>query len=212
MPGRVVISMNARTEGVYHRPGCCYAGKIRPKSKRIVKKKEAQAKGYRPCKYCCGICGYYRSRSDLFAKWNKVLHIEFSCLSRQNRLCVRTQNGLWQIRQNSEGIYALYHLNNFCADVPTRELMNRSYHRQNDVAETGSVGQLIGYIYRHDQALAIIKDDYHKLPQDTRRQKIYYQQAREREKRRSMRRVDAWFKMMDKKRGDSIHEETVLYY
>lgn len=211
MSGRVVISMNTHGDSIYHRPGCYYEARIWPKGKKFVKKGEAQARGYRPCKYCCGICGYYRSHGDLFAKWSRVLHMEFTCLSRQDRLCVRTQDGLWQIRQNCEGIYALYHLNHFRADVPTRELANRSYHRQNDVPETGSVGQLIGYIYRHDQAMAIIKDDYHKLPQDTRQQKIYYQQARDRERRRSIRRVDKWFRRMDKKRGDSLREETAQY-
>lgn len=73
------------------------------------------------------------------------------------------------------------------------------YHLQMDVPWEQSPYKHIKYIYRHDEAKKIEKEDYRNLPQKTKREKHYYQQAKRREQRKSTRRVMNIFEQLERK-------------
>ena len=86
--------------------------------------------------------------------------------------------------------YSLYHLNHFDPSLTTERMIHSTFHRQNDVRPSSSPNQLIRYILKHDEAMKIIADDYRKLPQNTRKEKKYYEIAKRRDRRQKGRRVN----------------------
>lgn len=200
---KVVVSMDQRKSSVYHRYGCRYAERIRYKNQMIVARGDARQQGYRACKCCCGLGGDLRAQINArnVDKWQETMHVALTYDKRHDRLFVRTRRGFWQIRSVDGGeLYLLYHLNHFDELFTTQYMMKQSFHRQTDVKQTASLGGLIKYIYRHDQAKEIMDVDYRNLPRSTKRQKKYYRQAKKREQRRSIRRVDELFAMLDRER------------
>ena len=78
--------------------------------------------------------------------------------------------------------------------------MKRNFHRQVDVDTTTRINKIIKYIADHDKAKKIIEENWRKLPKQTKKQKDYYKQARKRERRKSIRRVDDIFKQLEEER------------
>ena len=85
--------------------------------------------------------------------------------------------------------YRLYHLNTFDGSLPTEQMMHGRYHQQKDVKLSASPNSILHYIVKHDEAMKIIEVDYRKLPQNTRKEKKYYEKARNREGRRKKRQL-----------------------
>lgn len=75
------------------------------------------------------------------------------------------------------------------------------YHRQGDMAEASTIMKYLKYIRAHDDFKQMMPKDYHKMPQSTKRQKAYYKAAKQREVRKSARRVDNLFTMIERKEG-----------
>lgn len=71
-----------------------------------------------------------------------------------------------------------------------KEIVSGSYHLQYDVKPIGYLMSILEYVVKHDQARANAQEDYHKLNQDSRKQKKYYEQAKRKEERRAAFRVD----------------------
>nr|WP_300840197.1 hypothetical protein [uncultured Acetatifactor sp.] len=57
------------------------------------------------------------------------------------------------------------------------------------------------YIKEHDRFKQNAPKDYRKLPQSTERQKRYYRTAKKREEKRSAKRLDSLFLMIEKQEG-----------
>lgn len=200
---KVIVSMDQRKNSVYHRYGCRYAERIGTKNQMIIPRGEARRRGYHTCKCCFGVGNDLREqiRNGSVDRWANTMHVAITYDDRCDRLFVRTRCGFWQIRPIDGGeLYLLYHLNHFDAQVTTKDMMRQSFHRQTDVKHTASLDSLIRYIYRHDQAKEIMEVDYRMLPKATKRQKKYYKQAKKREQRRRIRRVDELFAMLDQER------------
>ena len=87
--------------------------------------------------------------------------------------------------------------------MPLEQAIQGDYHRQGDVEPAESLLKLIRYIADHDKAILIIRDDYRKLPQSTKRQKKYYRQAERRvkrlEQRQSRQRMEDLFREIEEK-------------
>lgn len=75
------------------------------------------------------------------------------------------------------------------------------YHIQADVPRNQSPYKHLQYIAKHDEAKKIEQIDYKNLPQRTKKQKKYYRQAENREKRKSVRRVWDLFAELEAKEG-----------
>ena len=63
------------------------------------------------------------------------------------------------------------------------------YHRPVDAGENSHPAKYLKYISGHDRSKKIMEQDYHLLPQRSNKEKMYYNQARKREARKSTRRV-----------------------
>lgn len=196
----VIISAASAKHIVYHRKSCYYAKRIRPENKRGIPLKRIMAtEGACPCKYCCGLYKDVRAHKRQMDLWSKNLQMEFTFVKNANRLYIRTDAGFWQIVPSREGItYYLYHSNNYSRNTETAAMMKWRFHRQGDVAETASLEDIVHYIHLHDEAKKTIADNYHKLPRSTKKQKQYYLQARKRDRREKLRRLDALFDQVEK--------------
>lgn len=75
------------------------------------------------------------------------------------------------------------------------------FHRQKDCAPATSLNKIIFYIAKHDKAKQIIKDDYKKLPKSTKRERKYYNHAKQKMKKRESRdkmyRLDQIYKELE---------------
>ena len=199
----VIISKNSKLK-IYHTWDCMYAKRIEHKYKRIWPKEKAESKGYKPCSWCGGIHGTY-----LFLKNNpkatvrELQEMKLSYDKDNEAICFRTDIGFWKIRKERFGEgFKLFHLNRSCFEpyASDRELMKRYFHRQVDLDTTTKIGKIIKYIADHDKAKKIMQQDWHNLPKQTKKQRDYYKQARKRERRKSIRRVDDIFKQLEEER------------
>ena len=85
---------------------------------------------------------------------------------------ISTENGFWKFFMKDDlGKYVLYHRNVYEKGMPFIAATKGDFHRQADVKADESMANLVKYVVAHDEAKAIIKDDYRKLPQQTRQQK-----------------------------------------
>ena len=75
------------------------------------------------------------------------------------------------------------------------------YHRQGDRADSSTILKYLKYIKAHDEFKQMMPQDYHQTPQSTKQQKAYYRAAKKREVRRSIRRMDKLFAMIERKEG-----------
>ena len=85
--------------------------------------------------------------------------------------------------------YRLYHLNNFDQALTTEQMMHGKYHHQADVKLSTSPNSIITYIIKHDEAKKIIAVDYRNLPQNSRKEKKYYNIAKKRDHRQKRRQL-----------------------
>ncbi len=115
--------------------------------------------------------------------------ISHSFNSDNNVLYLWTDIGFWKVQEKND-LFVLYHKNHYVQDIPFEEMSMGKYHRQTDLGATKSLGRIIKYIVDHDRAKAIMQDDYRNLPQTTKRQKMYYNRVKKKEKDKSIRRTD----------------------
>lgn len=198
----VTISKNSKLK-IYHARDCMYAKRIDQKYKRIWPKEKALSKGYKPCSWCGGIHGTYLFLRD-YPKANvrELQDLKLSYDRDAKSICFRTDIGFWKVREKWGEGYKLFHLNRNCFDpkVSDHELMKRNFHRQVDVDTTTRINKIIKYIADHDKAKKIMEENWRNLPKQTKKQKDYYKQARKRERRKSIRRVDDIFKQLEEER------------
>lgn len=185
---------------VYHRPECRYAKKIYKRNRVQMNWEEAEWKGYRPCKYCDGAVFIYNlelGNIEYFAE-QYTLNVDL----KDNKIYVRTDVGCWKIvyRKSSQK-FILLHRNYVNGRINIDEVENAPYHRQGDMAEAGSIMKYLKYIQKHDEFKQNMPSDLHQMPQDTKLQKAYYRSAKRREEKRSARRLDNLFLMIERKEG-----------
>lgn len=186
---------------VYHEDWCIYVprkalfGKLKMWHKAT--KEEATQAGYKPCKWCCGMHGLYLKLKE--QNWHTDLHLCFE--KEHGRICFRTDHGFWNVRKGDNGLFWLYHLNHdaFDPNLSDTELMKRKHHRQKDVKETENLNYIMNYISKHDRMRPIVESDWRKLPKTTKKKRKYYEQAKKREQRKAMRRLD---KIFDQLKGE----------
>ena len=184
--GDVIVSQE---EGrVYHELWCPYVNRIRKKKKKQMDESTAIRKGYRECKFCRSVRGIaykYRNSSDMHVVYDSV----------DNALCVRTDVGFWKLlwREESQN-WHLYHQNHrgwksFDSNLPDKELMRGSFHRQVDVAPTIGIGKVLTYIRSHDKNYKIAETDIRQMKKRTPKQRDHYRRQKARKKRESVKNV-----------------------
>lgn len=196
----MIISNRSRHK-VYHRESCPYGNRIDKKYRRYVSEQEAKDRGYEECSWCGGLHGAYlnlRGNSNYYIRTKQPMRFYWD--SEFKGLCVETKVGFWKILKSwNTGKYALYHLNRtvFESKKTAKERMNGRHHRQGDVDQTDSIPGLLHYISEHDKAKRIMQEkDYRSLPQKTKQQKKYYNQAKKKARREQHRRIDQLFEQI----------------
>ena len=185
---KVMLSTTSRSK-VFHLGGCPYDKRIRYINREEVSRAEAIHMGYRACKFCSTMRGYHHIDSRYLKQNTGKCGAQFTLAADTDTLYIRTDVGFWKIFAKPGMQYRLYHLNKFDGAKSTEEMMHGKYHHQKDVKPTASPGSIIQYIIKHDEAKKIIADDYRKLPQNSRREKKYYQIARNRNERQKRRQL-----------------------
>lgn len=185
---------------VYHRPECRYADKIRKKNRIKMNWEDAEWKGYRPCKCCDGIEFLYKLEMEKIRRYAEQFNIDVDLKDR--KVYVRTDAGCWKIIYKiRDQRFILLHRNYVNGRVRLEDAEKAPFHRQGDMPEAGSIMKYLKYIKEHDEFRQNAPKDYRELPQDTQRQKLYYRAAKKREERRSAKRLDSLFLLIEKQEG-----------
>ncbi len=183
---------------VYHRTNCIYAKRILPQNHISMNVKQAEKHHYQECKYCAGLAGEVRTKNEKIKEWQNKYQMEIVYQKETDTLYMRTEVGFWKIfKKWGEGKYVLHHLNVYKSDMSFFEASHGDYHRQSDVKGYEEIDEIIKYIADHDRAKVIIMDDYRKLPTSTKKQKKYYRQAKNRDRRQSYKRMHELFAMIE---------------
>lgn len=197
--GMRVMSRQA-TGMVYHRAECRYVKQINEKNRVKVEWEDAEWKGYRPCRCCDGAVFLYHLEEEeiaLFARQHN-LDVDF----KDYKIYVRTDVGCWKIiYKRSMQKFILLHRNYVKGHIRLDEVENAPYHRQGDMADSGSIMKYLRYIQKHDAFKKNMPADLCQMPKDTKLQKAYYKSAKRREEKQSARRLDRLFLMIEQKEG-----------
>lgn len=185
---------------VYHRPECRYARRICKKNQIRMKWEDAERKGYCPCKRCDGIDFLYKMEKEKIEKYAEQFHIDVDFKDR--KIYVRTDAGCWKIIYKIRNQkFILLHRNYVNGRIDLEDADKAPFHRQGDMSEAGSIMKYLRYIKEHDEFKQNAQKDYRKLPQDTKRHKMYYRTAKKREEKQSAKRLDALFLLIEKQEG-----------
>ena len=184
----VMLSTTSRNK-VFHLSGCPYDNRIRYYNREDVKRDQALHMGYRPCKYCSSTQAYYRIRQSFLKKMTRQYGTQFTFAPDTDTLYIRTDVGFWKMYTKRDLQYRLYHLNNFDQALTTEQMMHGKYHHQADVKLSTSPNSIITYIIKHDEAKKIIAVDYRNLPQNSKKEKKYYNMAKKRDHRQKRRQL-----------------------
>lgn len=184
---------------VYHKCGCMYANRIKL-SNRVMKSRDKISKRYRECKCCAGLKGGIHTHRRAIRRWSEKNNMVFTYHKASDTLYIETEMGFWKLFLKPElGMYLLYHRNTYTQGMKFSVAKNGEFHRQGDVRATDSLESIVEYIIAHERAKKIIAVDYRKLPQQSRKQKMYYRAAERRDRRKQMQRMDMLFAMIEGK-------------
>lgn len=183
---------------VYHRPECKYVRKIRKQNSLQMDWKDAEWKGYRPCRCCDGAVYLYKMEKETIDRYADQFHMDVDL--KDSKIYVRTDNGCWKIVYKiKEQRFILLHRNYANGRIRLEDVEKAPFHRQCDVPDAGSIMKYLKYIRQHDEYKKVAPKDYHQMPKYTRRQKSYYHAAKKRAERRDARRVDHLFCIIEGK-------------
>ena len=201
----VYISLNAdKNNKVYHKQGCFYEKRMKPKYRLGIDKVKARRQHFRECKYCAGLQGEVNIRRQTLNK--KENDIKLSYDKKTDTVYIETAIGFWKVYRDSEnGKYNLFHRNKYYKNMDIEVAKRGEYHRQRDVKSTESFEKILNYVIAHDKAKQIIREDYRKLPRTTKRQKKYYEIAKKRERKKEIirvyKRIDDLFSIVESQNG-----------
>lgn len=200
--GKMGMRMMSRGSAgkVYHRLECRYARKIYKKNRMQMDWEDAERKGYRPCRCCDGAEFLYHleiGNIECFAEQHN-LKVDL----KNHKIYVRTDVGCWKIvYKRSIQKFILLHRNYTNDHIGLDEVENAPFHRQGDMPESGNIMKYLKYIKEHDEFKRNMPADYRQMPRDTKQQKAYYRAAKRRSERRSAKRMDRLFALIERREG-----------
>ena len=185
---------------VYHRAECRYVKRIRKKNRIQMRWEDAEWKGYRPCRYCNGIEFLYKLEKEAIERYAEQFNLNVDL--RDRKIYVRTEVGCWKIiYKYRDQRFILLHRNYVKGRIALEDVEKAPFHRQGDMSEAGSIMKYLKYIKEHDEFKQKAPKDYRKLPQDTERHRRYYRAAKKREEKRSAKRLDRLFHLIETQEG-----------
>lgn len=185
---------------VYHRPECRYARRISEKNQMRMKWEDAEWRGYRPCRCCDGMRFLYKIEKDKIERYTEHFPMDVDLIV--NTLYVRTDAGCWKIIYKiRDQRFILLHRNYANGRISLEEADKAPFHRQRDMAESGSIMKYIKYIRAHDAFRQKNISDYRQMPRDSKKQERYYQAAKRRAQKRGAQKMDQLFRMIESREG-----------
>jgi hypothetical protein len=184
----------SRESDIYHRPNCKYTQLIKHKNEIVLPWEDAKNSGYHACRHCNNMSFMYSNEKQVI-NWNEQNRkMEFRY--QNGILYVKTEMGCWKLvyTRGAEQI-ALYHRNTRQRPLDFKHPEQDRYHQQRDQLYFRNIALALNYIYEHDKFRAAEKRGDNKIFY---RKEKYRKQAKKREQRASLRRVDRLFQMIEK--------------
>ena len=188
---------------IYHRPSCKYVYFMKPSNKEKLLWEDAKRCG-RPCRHCNSM-SFLCTEERKTIEWNtENRNMEFKY--KDGMLYVKTKVGCWKLvyARNMEQI-ALYHRNSRQAELDFKHPEKDRYHQQRDQLYFNNIAQALNYIYDHDKYKAAVQRGDKRIVY---KNKKYEKQAKRRERKAALRRVDRLFDMIEKER---LEKEQVMH-
>lgn len=188
---------------IYHRPSCKYVYFMKPSNKEKLLWEDAKRCG-RPCRHCNSM-RFLCTEERKTIEWNtENRNMEFKY--KDGLLYVKTKVGCWKLvyARNMEQI-ALYHRNSRQAELDFKHPEKDRYHQQRDQLYFNNIAQALNYIYDHDKYRAAVQRGDKRIVY---KNKKYEKQAKRRERKAALRRVDRLFDMIEKER---LEKEQVMH-
>lgn len=173
-----LVGSEGTKNNIYHRPTCPYAKRIKDKNVIRVNTYERNSFTYCECWYCGGIKGEIRTSKESLDQIDPD-HILQLYVENDVKLYVETGMGFWKLKRCDDE-YVVFHLNYYDKNRSLEEKKKGQFHRQYEAGVTDNMVKILKYIIKHDKAKEIIKDDYRKLPQNSRKEIKYYKRAKKR--------------------------------
>lgn len=129
---------------------------------------------------------YHQNRSNLM----------WAYCYKTDTLYLWTDVGFWKVYEKN-GLYKLFHKNQYNKNERFSKKIRGEYHRQTDVKGTKSLEKIIVYVVDHDKAKKVYNGDYRNLPRTTKKQKKYYNQAKKKQTKMSIRRMNYLFDQLE---------------
>lgn len=193
----MIISAHSRAK-VYHRPGCRYAGTIKEGNASYEKPDWAEIRGYRPCKWCSCMDGKYQIEKKEVGEYLSRNGLVMD--KKEHIVYIRSDIGCWKLVYcRKYDTFDLYHRNHADGIVPITDVEMDDYHEQTDSFMFNSIMSAAKYIVKHDQAKKIISNgSYRDLPRSTKKEKKYYQSAKNKAHRNDIRRIEDLFRQIER--------------
>ena len=188
---------------IYHRPSCKYFDFMKPGNKEKLLWEDAKRCG-RPCRHCNSM-SFLCTEERKTIEWNtENRNMEFKY--KDGMLYVKTKVGCWKLvyARNMEQI-ALYHRNSRQAELDFKHPEKDRYHQQKDQLYFNNIAQALNYIYDHDKYKAAVQRGDKRIVY---KNKKYKEQAKRRERKAALRRVDRLFDMIEKER---LEKEQIMH-
>ena len=179
---------------IYHRPTCKYIGFMKPGNRETLLWEDVKNRGYCACRHCNNM-SFLCSSEKKTIEWNKnTRNMEFKYI--KGILYLKTDMGCWKLvySRGMEQI-ALYHRNSRQAPLDFKHPEIGRYHQQKDQLYFRKIALALNYIYDHDKYKAAVNRGDKRIVY---KNKKYEKQAKKREQRAALRRVDRLFEMIEK--------------
>lgn len=186
---RMVYILKRAKRSYYHSFCCtCCLDKSRLKE---IPLNQAMERGYVACD-CFDLTRKFIKSNKNYIEEKKG-HVTFMYDDVKGILYIRSKLGFWKILYSvGNNSYILYHLSSsyvpYNPDYTIEDLEKFKFHHQKD-AGSGGIKSLVEYIIGHDKNKAIYDVDYRKMPKSSKKQREYYKQARNRNRRRGIKRT-----------------------
>lgn len=190
--------LNKKTD-VYHFERCPYAKRMRKSNKARTDDADVIRRHHRPCMYCQTMRFIFGSNRDEYADYLAENKVAYKLDG--HWLVLQTEVSFWKVRfDRSRRKFDLYHGNTRPTSDAVYRHYKEDYHKQTDIRDDFSLGQIISYVHKHDVFRMQNYSSYRQMPKGTKKQRKYRQQFKKSKERADRRRVYEIFRQWDERK------------
>lgn len=178
---------------VYHRPNCHYAKRIKNANGYVFSRNEAVRMGFRPCKCCNSMDYLVRDANGILSAYEKIYDMQFRYID--GILYVKTELNGWKLVYSCKAEkIVIYHRNRSKRDIDFEHPDREKYHQQKDIRYVVGIKKALQYIDKHDKYWKNVNMGNQPISFTNKKYEI---QAKKREKRTQMRKVNDLFRALE---------------